>query len=126
MAILAEDPANPIVGGDIISNPLFDADEPIHVFIVGELQKYPLSIAERRLNRMNVIIDAEPYGETDYFVVPDALAAPAPETTDDDDGFDDDEGQPAGASEYEKIQQVAKNFGATVITERMLNEFLDF
>jgi hypothetical protein len=63
-------------------------------------------------------------GDTDYIVVPNALAAPPPEAGEEEEDAGDEE--PAGPSEFERVQQLARTYGATVITERMLNQFLDF
>ena len=72
---------------------------------------------------MGVILDSIVTGDTDYIVVPDAMAAPAPTGDEEEDG---DEENVGGKSEFERIQALARTFGATVITEKMLNEFLDY
>lgn len=124
VAILAEEACNPIAQGDIIHNPLWSATDTIHVFLAGELEKYPLEIATARLARMGVVLDAAVDGDTDYIVVPDSMAAPPPAGGEDDE--EEDEEAVGGKSEFERIQALGRTFGATVITEKMLNEFLDY
>ncbi|MHC5011787.1 MAG: hypothetical protein ACYTG6_12725, partial [Planctomycetota bacterium] len=123
VSILAElDPANPIGRSDMLSNPFYSPTEEIHIWIAGELSRYPLSVARTRLEKMGVIIDGELNGNTDYVVIPDSMAAPVP--TDDEDM--DEENGAAVQSEYEQIEKLARDFGATVITESMLDNFLGY
>jgi len=124
VSILVEEPGNAIAQGDIIHNPLWSATDTIHVYLAGELERYPIEIAKARLAKMGVTIDDMVTGDTDYVVVPNAMAAPAPAGDEDEDM--DEEENVGGKSEYERISALARNFGATVITEKMLNEFLDY
>ena len=124
VSILAEEPGNPIAQGDILHNPLWAVSDTIHVYLAGELERYPIDIAKARLAKMGVQLDSVVDGDTDYIVVPDAMAAPAPAAGDEEEGGDEE--NVGGKSEFERIQALARTFGATVITEKMLNEFLDY
>lgn len=124
VAIVTELPGNGIAQGDIIHNPLWDTTDTIHVFLAGELERYPIEIARARLTKMGVILDGSVDGDTDYIVVPDAMAAPPPAAGADDEDMDEE--NVGGKSEFERIQALGRTFGATVITEKMLNEFLDY
>jgi hypothetical protein len=94
---------------------------------VKELEKYPLSLARERLARMNVVLDATPSGDTDYFVIPDSMAAAPPAGAGGEEGEEEpEEGAANPAAELERVEKLARTFGATVITERMLNSFLDY
>jgi hypothetical protein len=114
--------AAPIGRGDMIANPFYNAKKPIHVYLAGDLRKYPRKIAERRLSEMGVIIDAQLTSTTDYIVVPASLTAPAPG------GTPPPEGAPAGGEKaaYDKLAEQARQFGATLVTERMLENFLQY
>jgi len=125
VAILAEDPGNPIEQDDALHNPLWSVTDTVHIFLAGELEKYPLDIAKARLAKLGVVIDPAVNGDTDYIVVPDSMAAPAPAAGGEDEE-EDEEAPVGGQSEFERIQSLARTFGATVITEKMLNEFLDY
>ncbi|MFV1959407.1 MAG: hypothetical protein ACC662_08340, partial [Planctomycetota bacterium] len=70
------DPIHPVLGGDLIANPFYSPKEPVHVWIVGELQKYPTEIANARLAKLHVITDKTINEDTDYVIVPNAMAAP--------------------------------------------------
>ncbi len=128
VTILTEaDARRPVLGGDLLSNPFFSPRETIHIYLAGELERYPIGIARDRLAKMNVVIDKAVNADTDYIIVPNTMEAPA---TTGDEGDDEDEGDGEAASgaqsEYERVQALAREFGATVMTERMLNEFLDY
>jgi hypothetical protein len=122
VTILAELPGNPIRQGDLLTNSLFSATDTIRIWIAGELERYPQDILLARLAKMGVIVDAEISGDTDYVVVPNSMTAPAPTGEEEE----EEEGPVVGKSEYERIEALARNFGATVITEKMLNEYLDY
>ena len=126
VSILSQVPGNAIAQNDIIHNPLWDATDTIHVFLAGELERYPIEIAKARLGKMGVVIDATVDGDTDYIVVPDEMAAPPPASGEADEDVDEDAAPVGGKSEFERIQALGRTFGATVITEKMLNEFLDY
>jgi hypothetical protein len=118
------DPRSPILGGDFISNPFYNAVAPIHVYLAGELDSYPVEVLKSRLAKMNVVVQPKPNGSTDYIVVPDAIAAPADAPSGDEEEDEEEEGPVGAQSEYERLQSLARGIGATVITERMLNNFL--
>jgi len=102
--------------GDLISNPFFSSDSPIHVYTLGWTPDF---MQRKRIEAMNVILDTAPTANTDYYVVPDdwkggTAAAPA----------EGDEAPAAGSSPLDKARQEANNFGAELITRRMLEDFL--
>lgn len=102
--------------GDLISNPFFSADAAIHIYCVGWTPDF---VQRRRIEAMNVVLDASPTAATDFFVVPDewkggSAAAPA----------EGEEAPAAGASPLDKARQEANNFGAQLVTRRMLETFL--
>lgn len=105
---------------DSISNPFFRKDRPIRLFLAGDLRKYPKAIAVERLKRMNVIVEDTINTETDYVLVPAGTAvAPA--------GEKPAEGAAAPAeTEFDKLQRMARSFGASLITENMISAFLDY
>ncbi len=115
-------PQNPIGEGDLIANPFFSATKPIHVYFAGELENLPREVAVSRLATMNAVVDKEVDGDTDYIVVPSSMTAPQPKAAD----GGDEEAQPqVGAkSPIEKVESLAREFGAKVITERLLDEYL--
>lgn len=109
----------PLGTNDSISNPLFRKDRPIHLFLAGDLKKYPKAIAIERLKRMNVIIDEAIGNDTDYVMIPAGVtatvgAAPA------------DAAAPAAESEYEKLNRMARSFGASLISESTLSAAIDY
>lgn len=107
--------AQPLVSGNLISNPLFNASRDIHIYC---LDWAPDVIEKARLAEMHVIVDERPSADTDWFVVPDAWkaggAAPA----------EGAEPAAAGSNPLDKAKQEALTFGAKVITHRMLEAFL--
>jgi hypothetical protein len=111
------DATQPLVTGHLISNPLFASGREIHIHPVGWT---PDLIQSRRLRDMNVIVDAQPTAKTDFFVVPDdwkgGSAAPPAEG--------EEPAAAAAANPLDKAKLEAQTFGATVITFRMLDNFL--
>jgi hypothetical protein len=111
------DATQPLVSGHLISNPLFASGREIHIYPVGWS---PDLVQSRRLQDMNVIVDAAPTARTDFFVVPDdwkgGSAAPPAEG--------EDPAAAAAANPLDKAKLEAQTFGATVITFRMLDNFL--
>lgn len=113
-----------ITRGDTISNPFYSPTESIHIHVVGSLGRYPAEITSRRLDKMNVVLDPAVTADTDYIIIPDSMAAQPETSSDDEDEMDE---PTAGASsDLDRIQALARTFGAQVITERMLNQFLDY
>lgn len=108
--------------GDSISNPFFRKDRPIRLYLAGDLKKYPKAIAAERLKRMNVIVEDTISAETDYVLIPSGIvvapagAAPAA----------DGAAAPATETEYDKLQKLARSFGANLITETQISAFLDY
>ncbi len=105
-----------IGSGDLISNPFFSSGAAIHIYCVGWTPDF---VQRKRIEAMNVILDAAPTAATDFFVVPDewkggSAAAPA----------EGEEAPAAGASPLDKARQEANNFGAQLVTRRMLETFL--
>lgn len=101
--------------GMMVSNPFFEAGKSVHIYCVGWTPDFT---QRTLLERMNVVIDAAPSAQTDYFVVPDdwkgGTAAPA----------EGAEGGAPAASPLDKAKQDALVFGADVVTKRMLESFL--
>ena len=113
--------AQPITGGDSIHNPLYNPTDPIHVVIAGKLDKWPRNLAVQRLKQLNVVVQDQPNGSTDYVIVPNSWAAPM-ETSDED----EDNGGDAAPSPLERVTKTARRFGAVVLTERLFDVFLDY
>jgi|GEM_PF-6045792 len=101
--------------GDLISNPFFSSGAAIHIYTVGWTPDF---VQRKRIEAMNVVIDAAPTANTDYYVVPDewkgGTAAPV----------EGEEPAAAGASPLDKARQEANNFGAQLVTRRMLETYL--
>ncbi len=114
--------AAPLSSGDRISNPFFRKDRPIRLFLSGDLKKYPKAIAVERLKRMNVIVDDKISSDTDYVLIPaGVLVAPAGAAP-----AADGAAAPATESEFDRLQKLARSFGANLITETMIEAFLDY
>ena len=116
----------PLYGGDRIHNPFYSRDEEIHVYIHGTLDKWPKQMARERLALLNVIVQDQIDGNTDYIVVSNSLAAPPVEAAGEDDDEEEEEGPAPGSSVYEQLQKRARDVGAQVVPERLFDEFLDF
>jgi hypothetical protein len=114
----------PIGKGDLIANPLFSKSRPMRVYLAGELRKYPKAIAVERLSRMGVVVQDKITIDTDYVVVPDTVAVGAPAPAEGAEG--EAAAAPAAQTEYDRLQTLARNFGATLMTERMLEALLDY
>jgi hypothetical protein len=117
--------SRPIVRGDTIHNPFYDATKVVHVYLAGDLRKYPKAIAASRLQRANVVIDEVLGTETDWVVVPDSMTAPV-EAAPAEDGAEPAAGPAATATAYDRLRERARTFGATLVTERQLEAFLDY
>ncbi len=111
----------PLGKGDWIANPFYEKDRVIHLYLAGELRKYPRAIAVERLARMGVQVEDKINDKTDYVLIPDAMAVgvtPAPEG-----GAAPEAGK---ESEFDRLSKLANTFGATLITEKMIEAFLDY
>jgi len=114
----------PMVTGDLLANPFFDGRKPVHVYLAGPLRKFPKEIAIARLKQMGAIVVDQLDASTDLILIPDSVAAKLK-------GSDTPpaEGEPAPAaeeSEFDRLTRLAKSFGATVVTERMIESFFDY
>ena len=112
--------------GDRIHNPFYQPGETIYVYFAGKMDKWPMEMARDRLAKTNVIVQDAPNGKTHYIIVPNSWAAVV-ETTGDEDEEDDGEDEGGSASTpLEQAQKTARIFGANVITESLLDAFLDY
>lgn len=120
--------AGEVTAGDRIHNPFYERGERVYVFFAGTMDKWPLELARERLARLNVVVQAQMDGSTHYVIVPNSWTlgeAPAAGGGEDEEG-DGEEGGAAGASPLEEVQKKARVVGANVITERLLDAFLDY
>ena len=109
--------------GDMIANPFFDGKRTIHVYIPGDLAKYPKAVAEARLASLGCVVDAAINEKTDFVVIPSGVTAGATPAAAPAEGA----APTAGAeSEFDRLTRLARAFGATPVTERMLEEFLGY
>jgi hypothetical protein len=113
----------PMSSGDIIANPFYDKSKTIHVYLAGDLRKYPKGIATDRLRRTGAVVDDAIGTATDFIVVPDSMTvSPTPAPAGD--------AAAAGAtkeeSPYDRLYRLSKQFGASLVTERMIEHFLDY
>lgn len=113
----------PITAGDIIHNPFYSAKDSIHIWFAGNVSKWPREVAEARLGEMGVTLQRSPNGKTDYIVVPNSWVLEK-ESTGDDEEADEDEG--ASSDPMARIRSLARENGATIITESLLDAFLDY
>jgi hypothetical protein len=118
--------SRPIVRGDTIHNPFYDATKTIHVYLAGDLRKYPKAIAAARLKRANVVIDEQLGAQTDWVVVPESMTAPVEAAPAEEGAEEGAAPAPATATAYDRLRERARSFGATLVTERMLEAFLDY
>lgn len=116
------DGERPMGKGDFVSNPFFDKSKRLKIFVAGALRKYPRSVAADRLKAMGCDIQDAMDNTTDFIVIPDSVrVGPAA-----GEGGEDGEGGPPAQSEYDRLVAVARSFGATLITEKLLEAFLDY
>lgn len=116
-----------VTAGDRIHNPFYVPGERVYVWFAGKMDKWPMQMARERLAKINVVVQDRMDGNTHYAVVPNSWAAAAdaaPAGEDEDEG--DDEGAASGSTPLEEVQKAARTFGANVITERLLDAFLDY
>jgi hypothetical protein len=110
-------------GGDRLHNPLYQRGERIHVYFAGPLDKWPRQMAADRLAPLNVVVQTAIDGDTDYVIVPNSWTVTKEEAGGEEDGGGEGE---ATANPYEEAQKNARAVGATVISERVLDAFLDY
>ncbi len=108
-------------GGDDIHNPFYEKGATIYVYFAAKLDKWPKAMAAERLAKLGVVVQDAPNGQTQYIIVPNSWAAPAEAPSE-----DDEEEETAAASPLEDIQKTARIFGANVITENILDAFLNY
>lgn len=115
------DGERPISKGDMVSNPFYKKSERLKIVVAGVLRKYPKSVAADRLRTMGTDIQDAIDAATDYVVIPDSIKVPTA-------GAAPAEGEAAAGaqSEYDRLAALAKSFGATLITEKLLEAFLDY
>jgi len=110
--------------GDRIHNPFYQPGERIYVYFAAKMDKWPKDMAAERLAQLNVVVQDAPNGKTHYIIVPNSWAAPVEVTSDEDDEEDDEGG--SASTPLEETQKTARLFGANVITESLLDAFLDY
>ena len=111
----------PMTARDLISNPFFSTGRPIHVYLAGDLRKYPKAVAAARLAKMGVVLEDNINQQTDYVLIPDSMSVkPSGEAA------APPEGGVKAESELERLGKLAHTFGADLITERMIENFLDY
>ncbi len=111
-----------------LHNPFYQPNERIHVFLAGKMDKWPKELARARLEQMNVVVQDVLNGDTDYVIVPNSWTL-AKEAAAEGAGEDEDGGEEEGAalaSPLDRILTQARSAGATVITESLLDAFLDY
>ncbi|MBL9087696.1 MAG: hypothetical protein JNM10_11205 [Planctomycetia bacterium] len=115
------DGERPISKGDMLSNPFYKKSERLKIVVAGVLRKYPKSVAADRLRTMGTDLQDAIDATTDYVVIPDSIKVPT-------EGAAPAEGDAAAGtqSEYDRLAALAKSFGATLITEKLLEAFLDY
>ena len=115
------DGESPISKGDMLSNPFYKKTERLNIVVAGVLRKYPKSVAADRLRTMGTDLQDAIDANTDYVVIPDSIKVPTA-------GAAPAEGEAAAGaqSEYDRLAALAKSFGATLITEKLLEAFLDY
>ena len=115
------DGERPISKGDMLSNPFYKKTERLNIVVAGVLRKYPKSVAADRLRTMGTDLQDAIDANTDYVVIPDSIKVPTA-------GAAPAEGEAAAGaqSEYDRLAALAKSFGATLITEKLLEAFLDY
>ena len=115
------DGERPISKGDMLSNPFYKKSERLKIVVAGVLRKYPKSVAADRLRTMGTDLQDAIDATTDYVVIPDSIKVPT-------EGAAPAEGEAAAGaqSEYDRLAALAKSFGATLITEKLLEAFLDY
>jgi hypothetical protein len=64
--------------------------------------------------------------QTDWVVVPDTMTAPVEAAPAEDGGEEGAAPAPATATAYDRLRERARAFGATLVTERQLEAFLDY
>jgi hypothetical protein len=115
----------PMVTGDILANPFFDARKPVKVFLAGPLRKYSKEIAAARLRQMGAIVVDQLDASVDLLLIPDNVAAKL-QGADAAPAEGDAAAPAAQESEYDRLVRLAKDFGATIVTERMVEAFFNY
>ena len=110
--------------GDRLHNPFYQPGEKIYIYFAAKLDKWPKEMAAQRLAAMNVTVQDAPDGNTHYIVVPNSWSEPT--TAKAGDGEEADDEGTAAANPLEAIMKTARLFGANVITESLLDAFLDY
>ena len=110
----------------MISNPFYDKRKPIHVFLAGDLKKYPKQIAVARLGEMGAVVDDQISDKTDWIVLPDTVTAGASPAAGAEGAPPADAAAPKEESPMARYERLARTFGATLMTERVLEAFLDY
>jgi len=110
--------------GSRIHNPFYQVGERISVYFAGKLDKWSKEMATERLAKLNAIVQDAPNGETHYIVVPNSWTIVKKTAAGDDDEADEEE--EAGPDPLEEALKTARIFGATVITEKLFDAFLDY
>jgi len=108
-------------GGDRLHNPFYQRGERIHVVFAGPLDKWPRQMAADRLAPLGVVVQSAVDGNTDYVIVPNSWTVKAEKSGEEEEG-----GEEAAADPFEEAQKDARAVGATVISERVLDAFLDY
>lgn len=112
--------------GDRIHNPFYQPGETIYVYFAGKMDKWPMEMARDRLAKTNVIVQDAPNGKTHYIIVPNSWAAVVETTGEDDEEDDGEEDTGSASTPLEQAQKTARIFGANVITENLLDAFLNY
>ncbi|MCZ6786853.1 MAG: hypothetical protein O7E54_06770 [Planctomycetota bacterium] len=119
--------SRPISQGMNVSNPFFNPNEKLRVYIYGDLTNYDTDTARRRLagsgvtvsryldDRVNIIVLGEP-----------RLTGEELEGDEDNPAATATKRRVARDARLERVMRKAASIGAVVVTERVLREFVNF
>jgi len=121
------DPRTPVAEGMNISNPFYDPNKRLRVYIYGELTQYPTNLAKRRLAESGVIVADELDDRVNVIVLGE------PPVTAGEEAMDEAEAalmERRMSMERDKnlrrVRDIAANIGAVVVTENVLRTFVEY
>jgi hypothetical protein len=118
----------PVAAGMNVSNPFYDPNETLRVYIYGNLQHYTTDLAKRRLAESGAVVVDTLDDSVKVIVLGEPVLKELEEAAADEDGaaMADRRASMEKQKAIEQIMRTATTIGAVVVTEDVLRTFIQY